>query len=206
MSIYNSYVVPPPGPVLGGPVVASPSRLVRPVPTVSVPLPAQVAPRVPIISSPVVMAPPPVPNGNMYLRNVWVSSLLNWIPYSVLWYIRDDIILNQGLYPIANPSGTDSEISLTFWVMIMCVLGAIVGGFLLKSQGEPRKVCAYGLALMSVWMFAYYWWLNAWNANVNCGTATAPANCQNTCGTGTNGNYAKPNLLPAGNTVNNGGT
>ena len=115
MSIYNSYVVPPPGPVIaGGQMLGSPSRLVRPVPTVSVPLPAPQIPRVPMVSSPIMVPPPPVPNGNMYLKNVWISSLLNWIPYSTLWYIREDIAFKGTLYPPtnlapgnANYTGTD---------------------------------------------------------------------------------------------------
>jgi len=180
MSIYNSYVVPPPGPVIaGGPVLASPTRLVRPVPTVSVPLPPPPPARVPLVASPVVFQGPPpvVPNGNMYLKNVWISSLLNWIPYSVLWYIRNDIVLNQQLYPVANETGTESEMGLTFWILFCVVVGAIVGGFLLKSSGNPRKVCAYGLVLMSVWIFAYYWWLNAWFTDVLNPWNTNAATC-----------------------------
>ena len=178
MSIYNSYVVPPPGPVVaGGPVLASPTRLVRPVPTVSVPLPGPPPPRVPLVSSPIVVRPPPVPNGNMYLKNVWISSLLNWIPYSVLWYIRNDIILNEGLYPVSNETGGESEMGLTFWILFCVVLGALAGGVLLKSSGEPRKVCAYGLVLMAVWIFAYYWWLNAWFTDVLTPWNTKAAAC-----------------------------
>jgi len=44
------------------------------------------------------------------------------------------------------------------------VLGAILGGYLLKSGTQARKVCSYGLVLMSTWMFAYYWWLQAYTA------------------------------------------
>jgi len=140
MSIYNSYVVPPP--VYGGSPVLRSSQVLRTVPTVTVPT---VQPRYtqPVVVQSVVQ--PSVVADNAYFTNAFKAVALSAIPLGFLWHEQEKL---AALY--ANGL-SGSFLIFTLVTFAGCVFGALFGGYFTRVHGNARKTTCLGLLLSIAW-------------------------------------------------------